>query len=38
VHNAAFNILDRHGRLARIVSIDQPRLALEVAGEISARP
>lgn len=38
VHNAAFHILDRQGRLARIVSIDQPRRALEVADEISARP
>jgi protein SCO1/2 len=38
VHNAAFNILDRRGRLARIVPIDQPALALQVAGEISARP
>jgi protein SCO1/2 len=38
VHNAAFNILDRRGRLARIVPIDQPGLALQAAGEISARP
>jgi protein SCO1/2 len=38
VHNAAFNIVDRHGRLARIVPIDQPRLALEAAREIGSRP
>ncbi len=38
VHNAAFNIVDRHGRLARIVPIDQPRLALEAAREIDSRP
>jgi len=38
VHNAAFNILDRHGRLARIVSIDQPRLALDAALEIDSEP
>jgi protein SCO1/2 len=38
VHNAAFNIVDRHGRLARIVPIDQPRLALEAADEIGSRP
>ncbi len=38
VHNAAFNIVDRHGRLARIVPIDEPRRALEVAAEISATP
>jgi len=38
VHNAAFNVVDRHGKLARIVPIDQPRLALEAASEISAGP
>jgi protein SCO1/2 len=38
VHNAAFNIVDRHGRLARIVPIDQPRLALDAAREIDSRP
>ena len=38
VHNAAFNIVDRHGRLARIVPIDQPRLALQTARQIDALP
>jgi protein SCO1/2 len=38
VHNAAFNIVDRHGRLARIVPIDQPRRALDAALEIDSRP
>jgi protein SCO1/2 len=38
VHNAAFNIVDRQGRLARIVPIDQPRLALDAAAEIGSRP
>ena len=38
VHNAAFNIVDRHGRLARIIPIDQPRLALDAAREIDSRP
>lgn len=38
VHNAAFNIVDRHGRLAAIVPIDQPRLALRTAREIDSRP
>jgi protein SCO1/2 len=38
VHNAAFNIIDLHGRLARIVPIDQPGLALDAAREIYSRP
>jgi protein SCO1/2 len=38
VHNAAFHIVDRHGRLARIVPIDQPRLALQAARQIDALP
>ncbi len=38
VHNAAFHIIDRHGRLARIVPIDQPRLALQTARQIDALP
>jgi len=38
VHNATFNVLDRRGRLARIVDIDQPRAALAVAVEVYARP
>jgi protein SCO1 len=31
IHNAAFNVIDRRGRLARIVDIGQPRKALAVA-------
>jgi protein SCO1/2 len=34
IHNAAFNIIDRRGRLARIVDIGQPRKALAVAQQL----
>jgi protein SCO1/2 len=34
IHNAAFHIIDRHGRLARIVDIEQPRKALAVARQL----
>jgi protein SCO1 len=35
IHNAAFHVLDRHGRLARIVDVGQPRRALAVARLLS---
>jgi protein SCO1/2 len=31
IHNAAFNVIDRRGRLARIIDIGQPRKALAAA-------
>jgi protein SCO1 len=34
IHNAAFNVLDRSGRLARIVDIGQPRRALAAAQHL----
>jgi protein SCO1/2 len=34
IHNAAFNVIDRHGRLARIVDIGQPRKALAAAQQL----
>jgi protein SCO1 len=34
IHNAAFNIIDRRGRLARIVDIGQPRRALAAARQL----
>jgi protein SCO1 len=34
IHNAAFNVIDRRGRLARIVDIGQPRKALAVAQQL----
>jgi protein SCO1/2 len=34
VHNAAFHIIDRHGRLARIIDITQPEAALSAARQI----
>ena len=33
IHNAAFHIIDRHGRLARIVDIGEPRKALLAAQQ-----
>jgi protein SCO1 len=35
IHNAAFHVIDRHGRLARIVDIAQPRKALAAARHLS---
>jgi protein SCO1/2 len=34
IHNAAFNVIDRRGRLARIVDIGQPRKALAAAQQL----
>jgi protein SCO1 len=34
IHNAAFNVIDRRGRLARIVDIGQPRRALAAAQRL----
>jgi protein SCO1/2 len=34
VHNAAFHVIDRHGRLARIIDITQPEAALSAARQI----
>jgi protein SCO1 len=34
VHNAAFHVIDRHGRLARIIDITQPGGALSAARQI----
>jgi protein SCO1 len=34
IHNAAFHVLDRRGRLARIVDIDKPGKALAVARQL----
>jgi protein SCO1 len=34
IHNAAFNVLDRSGRLSRIVDIGQPRKALAAAQQL----
>jgi protein SCO1 len=34
VHNAAFHVIDRHGRLARIIDITQPGAALSAARQI----
>jgi protein SCO1/2 len=34
IHNAAFHIIDRHGRLARIVDIGEPRRALLAARQL----
>jgi protein SCO1/2 len=34
VHNAAFHVIDRHGRLARIIDITQPAAALSAARQI----
>lgn len=36
-HNAAFHVVTPDGRLARIVDMEEPGLALEVAEELSAR-
>lgn len=36
-HNAAFHVVTPDGRLARIVDMDEPGLALEVAEELSAQ-
>lgn len=36
-HNAAFHVVTPEGRLARIVDMDEPGLALEVAEGLSAR-
>jgi protein SCO1 len=35
IHNTAFHVIDRHGRLARIIDIGQPRKALAVARQLS---
>jgi protein SCO1/2 len=34
VHNAAFHIVDRQGRLARIIDIDQPQRAIALARQL----
>src|SRR3984957_20468756 len=34
IHNSAFNVIDRRGRLARIVDIGQPRKALAAAQQL----
>jgi protein SCO1/2 len=34
VHNEAFHVIDRHGRLARIIDITQPGAALSAARQI----
>jgi protein SCO1/2 len=34
IHNTAFNVIDRRGRLARIVDISQPRKALAAAQQL----
>jgi protein SCO1/2 len=34
IHNAAFHIIDRHGRLARIIDISQPNAALLAARRL----
>jgi protein SCO1 len=34
IHNAAFNVIDRSGRLARIVDIGEPRQALGAAQQL----
>jgi protein SCO1 len=34
IHNAAFNVIDRRGRLARIVDIGEPRKALAAAQRL----
>jgi protein SCO1 len=34
IHNAAFHVIDRHGRLARIVDIGQPHKALAAAQQL----
>ncbi len=34
VHNAAFHIIDRRGRLARIIDIDQPQRAIAAARQL----
>ena len=36
-HNAAFHVLDHHGRLARIVPVDSPDWALWEAADIAVR-
>jgi protein SCO1/2 len=34
VHNAAFHLVDQHGRLARIIDIDQPQQAVAAARQL----
>jgi len=34
IHNTAFNVIDRRGRLARIIDIGQPRKALAAAQQL----
>ena len=38
LHNAAFHIIDRHGRLARIIDTTQPDEALAVARQLHDAP
>jgi len=38
IHNAAFNVIDRRGRLARIVDIGEPRAALGAAQQLFNGP
>ena len=38
IHNAAFHIIDRQGRLARIIDISQPREALAAALRLYRAP
>ena len=37
IHNAAFNVIDRRGRLTRIVDIGRPRQALAAAQQLFDR-
>jgi protein SCO1/2 len=37
VHNAAWHIVDTHGRLARIVALEDPDLAIQTALELSPK-
>ena len=37
-HNAAFHLIDRHGRLARITDVDNPAQALEHAVNMAQAP
>ena len=38
IHNAAFHIIDRYGRLARIIDITQPNAALLAARRLNGAP
>lgn len=38
IHNAAFHLIDRHGRLARIIDISHPDEAIRVARQLYGAP